>query len=233
MVEQIFLIRHGETEWSLTGQHTGRTDLPLTANGENRAAQLHERLQGIQFARVLTSPLQRARRTCELAGFGATARLEPDLQEWNYGDYEGRTTLKSAPASGMEMYSWTVVRKANRWSRSPGGRTACWPVSARRKGRSRCFRTDTCYGCWRCAGSDCRSTRASTFHWIRLRSAFSVTNITTGGTGDRIVERRHALIASFRLRCCHRLPAEEARAEGMGRRSSIRKAARRAGADRS
>lgn len=94
MAGQIFLIRHGETEWSLTGQHTGRTDLPLTANGENRAAQLRERLQGIQFARVLTSPLQRARRTCELAGFGATARLEPDLQEWNYGDYEGRTTAE-------------------------------------------------------------------------------------------------------------------------------------------
>jgi broad specificity phosphatase PhoE len=94
MAEQIFLVRHGETEWSLTGQHTGRTDLPLTANGENRAAQLRERLQGIQFGTVLTSPLQRARRTCELAGFGAKARLEPDLQEWDYGDYEGKTTAE-------------------------------------------------------------------------------------------------------------------------------------------
>jgi broad specificity phosphatase PhoE len=94
MAEQIFLIRHGETQWSLTGQHTGRTDLPLTANGENRATQLRGRLQGIQFANVLTSPLQRARRTCELAGLGARARLEPDLQEWDYGDYEGRTTAE-------------------------------------------------------------------------------------------------------------------------------------------
>jgi probable phosphoglycerate mutase len=94
MAEQIFLIRHGETQWSLTGQHTGRTDVPLTANGENRATQLRERLQGIRFAGVLTSPLQRARRTCELAGFGANARLEPDLQEWDYGDYEGRTSAE-------------------------------------------------------------------------------------------------------------------------------------------
>ncbi len=94
MAEQIFLIRHGETEWSLTGQHTGHTDLPLTANGESRATQLRERLQGIQFASILTSPLQRARRTCELAGFGVGARLESDLQEWDYGDYEGRTTAE-------------------------------------------------------------------------------------------------------------------------------------------
>jgi len=92
MVTQIYLIRHGETAWSLTGQHTGHTDLPLTENGERRAARLHGLLQGIQFTHVLTSPLQRARRTCELAGFGAVARLEPDLHELDYGDYEGRTT---------------------------------------------------------------------------------------------------------------------------------------------
>jgi len=93
MATQIYLLRHGETAWSLTGQHTGRTDLPLTANGELRASRLHARLQGIKFNHVLTSPLQRARRTCELAGFGATARADPDLQEWDYGDYEGRTTV--------------------------------------------------------------------------------------------------------------------------------------------
>jgi len=89
---QIFLFRHGETEWSLTGQHTGRTDLPLTENGERRASNLRGLLKGVKFAHVLTSPLRRARRTCELAGFGAAARVEPDLQEWDYGDYEGRTT---------------------------------------------------------------------------------------------------------------------------------------------
>lgn len=92
MVAQIFLIRHGETEWSLNGRHTGRTDLPLTENGEHRAANLRGLLQRITFTRVLTSPLKRASRTCELAGLGATARADPDLQEWDYGDYEGRTT---------------------------------------------------------------------------------------------------------------------------------------------
>jgi broad specificity phosphatase PhoE len=92
MVTQIFLIRHGETAWSLTGQHTGRTDLPLTETGEHRASQLRGLLQEIKFTHVLTSPLQRARRTCELAGFGAVARVEPDLHELDYGDYEGRTT---------------------------------------------------------------------------------------------------------------------------------------------
>lgn len=92
MATQIYLLRHGETAWSLTGQHTGRTDLPLTENGELRAARLRGRLQGIKFDHVLTGPLQRARRTCELAGLGEGALLEQDLREWDYGDYEGRTT---------------------------------------------------------------------------------------------------------------------------------------------
>ncbi len=94
MATQVYLLRHGETAWSLSGQHTGRTDLPLTKNGERRASLLHEHLEGIPFAHVLTSPLQRARRTCELAGFGDVARVDPDLQEWDYGDYEGRTTAE-------------------------------------------------------------------------------------------------------------------------------------------
>jgi len=92
MAAKIFLFRHGETAWSLTGQHTGHTDLPLTENGERRAAQLRGLLQEIKFTHVLTSPLQRARRTCELAGFGAVARVEPNLHELDYGNYEGRTT---------------------------------------------------------------------------------------------------------------------------------------------
>jgi probable phosphoglycerate mutase len=87
----VYLARHGETEWSLSGQHTGLTDLPLTARGERNARNLGERLHGLSFARVFTSPLQRASRTCELAGF-ATAETFPDLVEWNYGDYEGVRT---------------------------------------------------------------------------------------------------------------------------------------------
>ena len=87
----VYLVRHGETAWTISRQHTGTTDLPLTARGEVEAGHLGGRLQGLSFAGVLTSPLQRAVRTCELAGFGAAAELEPDLLEWNYGAYEGRT----------------------------------------------------------------------------------------------------------------------------------------------
>jgi broad specificity phosphatase PhoE len=89
---QVYLARHGETAWSISGQHTGLTDLPLTANGERNARLLGGRLKGLTFARVSTSPLQRAARTCELAGFGPTASIDADLVEWNYGDYEGKTT---------------------------------------------------------------------------------------------------------------------------------------------
>jgi broad specificity phosphatase PhoE len=92
MDRELWLIRHGETAWSLSGAHTGRTDLPLTKTGEERAAKIGTRLAGHPFALVLTSPLQRARRTCELAGFGAQAQIEPNLTEWDYGSYEGRTT---------------------------------------------------------------------------------------------------------------------------------------------
>jgi broad specificity phosphatase PhoE len=88
----IYLARHGETAWTLSGQHTGLTDLPLTERGERNACRLEERLRGITFAKVFTSPLQRATRTCELAGFGAVAEIERDLLEWNYGEYEGRLT---------------------------------------------------------------------------------------------------------------------------------------------
>ncbi len=88
----IYLVRHGETEWSLSGQHTGVTDLPLTERGERNARRLEGRLRGAAFAKVLTSPLQRATRTCELAGFGSLAEIDWDLLEWNYGEYEGRLT---------------------------------------------------------------------------------------------------------------------------------------------
>jgi broad specificity phosphatase PhoE len=89
MAAELWLIRHGETAWSLSGAHTGTTDLPLTAVGEMKARALGAKLAGHHFALVLTSPMQRARRTCELAGFGAQAQVEPNLTEWNYGAYEG------------------------------------------------------------------------------------------------------------------------------------------------
>jgi probable phosphoglycerate mutase len=86
----VYLARHGETEWTISGQHTGLTDLPLTEHGEAQARKLAPALAGIDFAIVATSPLRRAVRTAELAGFGAVAVTDPDLLEWNYGDYEGK-----------------------------------------------------------------------------------------------------------------------------------------------
>ena len=101
----VYLARHGETAWSISGQHTGLTDLPLTQNGEQRARLLGERLSGLSFARVFVSPLKRARQTCSLAGFGNVAEIDPDLTEWNYGDYEGLTSEAiHATRPGWELF---------------------------------------------------------------------------------------------------------------------------------
>ena len=108
----IYLARHGETVWSLSGQHTGLTDLPLTERGERTARRLGERLKGLRLARVLTSPLQRARRTCELASFGAMAEVDRDLVEWDYGQYEGRRTAEIL----AERPDWQLFRDG-----CPGG----------------------------------------------------------------------------------------------------------------
>jgi broad specificity phosphatase PhoE len=108
----IYLARHGETAWSLSGQHTGMTDLPLTEAGERNARRLADRLAGLTFAKVFTSPLQRAKRTCELAGFGATAEIDRDLVEWNYGEYEGRTGAEIR----AERPDWQLFRDG-----CPGG----------------------------------------------------------------------------------------------------------------
>ncbi len=101
----VYLARHGETAWSLTGQHTGLTDLPLTEHGERNAGHLGERLRGLTFVKVFTSPLQRAARTCELAGFKAAAEIYQDLVEWNYGAYEGRRTIEiRADRPGWQLF---------------------------------------------------------------------------------------------------------------------------------
>lgn len=108
----LYVARHGETAWSLSGQHTGLTDLPLTPNGERNARRLGERLKGMTFAKVFTSPLQRATRTCELAGFGAVAETDSDLVEWNYGQYEGRRSAEIL----AERPDWQLFRDG-----CPGG----------------------------------------------------------------------------------------------------------------
>jgi probable phosphoglycerate mutase len=101
----IYLARHGETAWSVSGQHTGLTDLPLTGRGERNARSLGRRLEGLKFAMVFTSPLQRAARTCELAGFAPGAETDRDLVEWNYGRYEGRTSAEiETERSGWQLF---------------------------------------------------------------------------------------------------------------------------------
>lgn len=100
------LIRHGETEWSLSGQHTGRTDIPLTPNGERMAAQVGRALADRHFALILTSPLQRAKQTCQIAGFGDLAEVRDDLMEWDYGAYEGLTT----PQIWAQRPGWSLWR---------------------------------------------------------------------------------------------------------------------------
>ena len=90
----VYIARHGNTAWTHSGQHTGLTDLPLTPDGERNAVRLGERLKGMTFSKVFTSPLQRASRTCELAGFGPGAETDPDLVEWDYGKYEGLTSAQ-------------------------------------------------------------------------------------------------------------------------------------------
>ena len=108
----LYLIRHGQTEWSLSGKHTGRSDIPLTAWGEEEARELLPWLAPIQFARVFSSPRQRARRTCELAGLGSRLEIEPDLAEWDYGDYEGRLSVDIR----KDRPGWNVFRDG-----CPGG----------------------------------------------------------------------------------------------------------------
>jgi probable phosphoglycerate mutase len=102
--KEIWLVRHGETEWSHGGKHTGRTDVPLTLAGERRAQAIGAAIAGKFFAAVLTSPLARARETCRLAGFGDRARITPDLAEWDYGIFEGRTT----PEIREERPNWSI-----------------------------------------------------------------------------------------------------------------------------
>ena len=111
---KICLVRHGETAWTISGQHTGRTDTPLTERGEREAQELRARLRGLTFAKVLTSPLQRARRTGELAGFAECVHADPDLMEWDYGAYEGRRT----PDIRTERPGWDLFEDG-----CPGGET--------------------------------------------------------------------------------------------------------------
>lgn len=112
---EVVLVRHGETEWTVTRQHTGRTDIPLKEEGKRQARLVGEALRSRRFGLVLTSPLRRARETCELAGFGDTAQMRDELMEWDYGEYDGRTTAEIR----AERPGWSLWRDG-----APGGETA-------------------------------------------------------------------------------------------------------------
>jgi broad specificity phosphatase PhoE len=154
---QIYIARHGETAWTITGQHTGSTDLALTERGERNARRLGERLSGLEFARVYCSPLLRARRTCELAGFGpltgtssAAAEFDPDLVEWNYGDFEGLTTADIR----KQRSAWQLFRDG-----CPGGESVA-QIGAR---------ADRVIGRLRSLGAD--ALLFSSSHFIRVLAA--------------------------------------------------------------
>jgi broad specificity phosphatase PhoE len=107
---ELWLVRHGETEWSLSGAHTSRTDIPLTEHGRKRAEELRDYLKGTKFAAVFVSPMQRARETCAIAGFGDVAKVDDGLKEWDYGIYEGKTTKEiQAQIPGWSVWKNEIV----------------------------------------------------------------------------------------------------------------------------
>ena len=154
----VYLVRHGETAWTISRQHTGRTDLPLTARGEDDAWSLHGRLRGLAFDRVFVSPLRRARQTSMLAGFGDEAVAVADLTEWDYGEYEGLTTAEIR----RERPGWSLPPRMP-WRRiGRGGRPRADRVIARLRGcraASWSSATGSSSACWLRGGCGCRRAR--------------------------------------------------------------------------
>lgn len=165
--QQVYLIRHGETPWSLGGQHTGLTDIPLTEDGRQAAKRLAPVLAGITFALILLSPLRRARDTCELAGLSGRAEVARDLMEWNYGDYEGLTPNEIEAKSPGWVIFRTVAQAAKARSRWGHGPTASSRGSARRRVTSRFSGTAISSAYLPPAGSAFRPPRVVVSFWVR------------------------------------------------------------------
>ena len=176
----VFAIRHGETAWSLSGKHTGTTDIPLTDNGRLLAERMRPVLARNVSGRAFCSPMQRAAgETCELAGFGQNMTVDPDLAEWNYGEYESKTPEEIHKVkAGLADLPKTAARVAKRLSSvgarvDPGYRTHARSSAA----IFCCSRTDTCCAYWQRAGLGCPRVAASTFSWIQARCASSATTV--------------------------------------------------------
>ena len=159
----VYLARHGETAWSISGQHTGLTDLPLTERAERNARRLGDRLRGLRFTKTLTSRLQRTIRTCELAGFGRFAQVEPDLLELNYGKYEGRRSVEIH----AERPEWLLFRDGCPGGESPAQVGAGADRILRQiqplKGNVLFSQVGTSCGFWPLPGSALKWTRAGSF----------------------------------------------------------------------
>ena len=129
---ELWLVRHGETEWSLSGAHTSRTDIPLTEHGRKRAEELRDHLKGTKFDAVFVSPMQRARETCAIAGFGDVAMVDDGLKEWDYGIYEGKTTREiQAQIPGWsvwknEIVGGETVEHVERWTLHKDVKIGSW-----------------------------------------------------------------------------------------------------------
>jgi probable phosphoglycerate mutase len=182
---EVVVVRHGETEWSLSGRHTSRTDLPLTERGEKRARELASRFAGRSFALVLSSPLLRARETCELAGFGDQMELCDDLKEWDYGEYEGLTTAQVHERDP----DWVLWRDG-----CPGGET---PAQAGE-------RADRALARLRAAGGDAIAfahghiLRVTGSRWIEMEPAFGGRiALGAGGVSTLYYEHETAVLSSW------------------------------------
>ena len=173
---ELWLIRHGETEWSLSGAHTSRTDIPLTQRGRERASAIHDYLHGRQFSLVLTSPLQRARETCRIAGYADAAQVDENLREWDYGEYEGRATAEIRKTTPAGRCGTTIQSKARPCHRSQPARRRSSIARSPPVTASYCFPTHTFSGFLPRHGSASIQKLADFSHSAPARSAHSASS---------------------------------------------------------